>query len=67
MINKCSITISASLTPMQRIANEKLLKKFLTISQEEKDRHALFEFAAPRRGEFIREAIEEAEALRTDR
>lgn len=52
---------------MQRIANEKILKKFLTTSEEEKDRHALFDFAAPRRGEFIREAIEQAESLRTDR
>ncbi|EDV95922.1 uncharacterized protein LOC6556780 [Drosophila grimshawi] len=56
-----------SLTPMQRIANEKLCKKLLTPSEEEQDRRALFEFAAPRPGKFIREAIEESENLRTER
>lgn len=52
---------------MQRIANEKLCKALLTTTEEEIDRRALFDFAAPRRGVFIRETIEEAEALRNER
>ncbi|XP_026848850.1 uncharacterized protein LOC113566616 [Drosophila persimilis] len=56
-----------SLTPMQRLSNEKLCKKLLTPSEQEIDRKGLFEFGAPRPGKFIREAIEEAENLRTER
>ncbi|EDW17227.1 uncharacterized protein LOC6586482 [Drosophila mojavensis] len=55
-----------TLTPMQRIANERLLK-VLTPTDLEKERKALFDFAAPRPSQFIREAIEEAEHLRTER
>lgn len=51
---------------MQRIANERLLK-VLTPTDLEKERKALFDFAAPRPSQFIREAIEEAEHLRTER
>ncbi|XP_034122703.1 uncharacterized protein LOC117580317 [Drosophila guanche] len=56
-----------SLTPMQRLSNEKLCKTLLTPSEQEKDRKALFEFGAPRPGQFIRDAIDEAENLRTER
>ncbi|EDW68741.1 uncharacterized protein [Drosophila virilis] len=55
------------LTPMQRIANERLCKELLTVTEQEKDRHALFDFSAPRPAKFIREAIEEGEKLRTER
>lgn len=56
-----------SLTPIQRFANEKITKALVTQSEQEKDRRALFDFAAPRRADFIREAIEEAEALAKER
>ncbi|XP_034484093.1 uncharacterized protein LOC117789141 [Drosophila innubila] len=56
-----------SLTPMQRIANERITQALVTQSEEEKDRRALFDFAAPRRADFIREAIEEAEQLAKER
>ncbi|KAM8710695.1 hypothetical protein ACLKA7_017335 [Drosophila subpalustris] len=56
-----------SLTPMQRIANEKIYKSLVTQTEEEKDRRALFDFAAPRPAEFIRQAIEEADALAKER
>ncbi|XP_068149333.1 uncharacterized protein [Drosophila tropicalis] len=56
-----------SLTPIQRYANEKLCKTLLTTSEEELDRRELFNFAAPRTGKFIREALEESEKQRTER
>ncbi|ALC44414.1 CG42307 [Drosophila busckii] len=52
-----------SLTPMQRIANEKLHKQFSQPTEAEKDRKGLFDFTAPRRGQFIREAIEESQEM----
>jgi len=52
---------------MQRIANERITQALVTQSEEEKDRRALFDFAAPRRADFIREAIEEAEKLAKER
>ncbi|XP_030372121.1 uncharacterized protein LOC115622348 [Scaptodrosophila lebanonensis] len=55
-----------NLTPIQRICNEKLIKALET-SETEIDRHALFDFPAPRPGKFIRETIEEAEKLRVER
>lgn len=51
---------------MQRITNETLFK-VVTPTEQEKERKALFDFAAPRPSQFIREAIEEAEHLRTER
>lgn len=52
---------------MQRIVNERLYKDLATVTEEEKDRKALFEFAAPRPGKYIRQAIDEGEHLRTER
>ncbi|KAH8390749.1 hypothetical protein KR215_001670 [Drosophila sulfurigaster] len=54
------------LTPMQRITNEKL-RELTQQTEQEKDRRALFEFGAPRRAEFIREALKEADDLSKER
>ncbi|XP_017043195.1 uncharacterized protein LOC108089461 [Drosophila ficusphila] len=52
-----------SLTPIQRIANEKFCQA-VAETEEERDRKGLFQFAAPRTSKFIREAIEESEDQR---
>ncbi|KAI8041583.1 uncharacterized protein LOC128257850 [Drosophila gunungcola] len=52
-----------SLTPIQRIANEKLCQA-VAQTEQERDRKALFDFAAPRTSKFIKEAIEESEEQR---
>ncbi|KAH8379430.1 hypothetical protein KR009_004960 [Drosophila setifemur] len=53
-----------SLTPIQRIANEKL-SKFVEQTEPERDRKALFEYTAPRTSKFIKEAIKESEEQKT--
>uniref|UniRef100_A0A6P4E2K5 Uncharacterized protein LOC108037373 n=1 Tax=Drosophila rhopaloa TaxID=1041015 RepID=A0A6P4E2K5_DRORH len=52
-----------SLTPVQRIANEKL-SQVVAQTEQERDRKGLFDFAAPRTSKFIREAIKESEEQR---
>lgn len=52
-----------SLTPIQRISNEKL-SAALAQTEQERDRKGLFEFPAPRTARFIKEAIEESEEQR---
>ncbi|KQS43327.1 uncharacterized protein LOC26526478 [Drosophila erecta] len=52
-----------SLTPIQRIANEKL-SQAVAQTEQERDRKGLFQFAAPRTSDFIKEAIEESEEQR---
>ncbi|KAH8257369.1 hypothetical protein KR038_007835 [Drosophila bunnanda] len=52
-----------SLTPIQRISNEKL-SAALARSEQEVDRKGLFEFPAPRTARFIKEAIKESEEQR---
>ncbi|XP_016924785.1 uncharacterized protein [Drosophila suzukii] len=52
-----------SLTPIQRIANEKLCEA-VAQTEQERDRKGLFEFGAPRTSKFIEEAIKESEEQR---
>ncbi|XP_016955944.1 uncharacterized protein LOC108028552 [Drosophila biarmipes] len=52
-----------SLTPIQRIANEKLCQA-VAQTEQERDRKGLFEFGAPRTSKFIEEAIKESEEQR---
>jgi len=52
-----------SLTPIQRIANEKL-SQAVAQTEQERDRKGLFEFGAPRTSQFIRDAIKESEEQR---
>ncbi|KAH8345794.1 uncharacterized protein Dana_GF27022, isoform A [Drosophila ananassae] len=53
-----------NLTPIQRVANEKLAQA-LAQTEQERDRKALFEFAAPRTSQFIKDAIKESEEQNT--
>ncbi|KMY98056.1 uncharacterized protein LOC116801064 [Drosophila sechellia] len=52
-----------SLTPIQRIANEKL-SQAVAQTEQERDRKGLFEFGAPRTSQFIKDAIKESEEQR---
>ncbi|KAH8363197.1 hypothetical protein KR084_006793 [Drosophila pseudotakahashii] len=52
-----------SLTPIQRIANEKL-SQAVAQTEQERDRKGLFDFGAPRTSKFIEEALKESEEQR---
>ncbi|KAH8305189.1 hypothetical protein KR018_000142 [Drosophila ironensis] len=52
-----------NLSPVQRIANEKLARA-LAQTELERERKGLFEFAAARPSQFIKDAIKESEEQR---
>lgn len=55
-------------TPVFKIANEKILRDYCTETEEERERKYIFSMsAAPRRGEFILDQIEEKKKFDSER